>query len=154
MEHVLRTYVGLALPATHAPFHPQDPAWPAFSALPFEARALLEHYLGPELLLAAPGIPGLLRGLHQCQGLAEAEAMVAQFAGRKDGREGLADVLVAGGVVDWAVEVSLDKEAGSGFKVKSLGPSPLYGSSTFMHRTVGCVTLHKAVRVWTPAFPS
>lgn len=137
LEHTLRTYVGLALPVTYAPFHPQDPAWPAFRALPFEARALLEHYLGPELLLAPPGISGLLRGVHKCQGLAEAEAMVAHFAGRQEGSEGLADVVAAGGVMDWAVEVTLDKGAGSGFKAKSLGPSPLCGSSTFMHRAVG-----------------
>lgn len=53
LDHVLRRYVGVALPATYAPFHPQDPAWTPFHALPFVARALIEHYLSPELLVSA-----------------------------------------------------------------------------------------------------
>lgn len=83
--------------------------------------------------------------------------MVAQFAGSKAGVEGLADVLmsaaVAGGggggsgmVVDWAVQVTLDKEAGSGFRTKSLGVSVLRGCFTFMHRAVGYVAWNTDVR--------
>jgi hypothetical protein len=52
--HVLQTYVGLALPPTFTPFHPKDAAWAPYRALPFEARALVEHYLDPELL-TSPG---------------------------------------------------------------------------------------------------
>ncbi len=44
----------MTLPVTFAPFCPQDPAWAPFRALPFEARALVEHYCGPELL-SSPG---------------------------------------------------------------------------------------------------
>lgn len=45
--------MGMALPITYAPFHPQHPAWGPYRTLPFEARALIEHYLGPELLLSS-----------------------------------------------------------------------------------------------------
>ncbi len=86
---------------------------------------------------------GLLKGIHRCRGLAEAEAMAVHFAGRKDGGEGLAELLAAaaadGEVADWAVQVTLDKQSGSSVRVKSLGPALLRGSSTLMHRTVGCV---------------
>jgi hypothetical protein len=91
-------------------------------------------------------IVGLLKGIHRCRGrgLIDAEAMVVHFAGRKDGGEGLAELLTAAAaegevVVDWAVQVTLDKQSGSSFRVKSLGPALLRGSSTLMHRAVGCV---------------
>lgn len=73
--------------------------------------------------------------------------MVAQLAGRTDGGEGLAGLLlpssagVGKGAMNWAVQMTLDKDAGCGFRVESLGPSPLRGCSTFMHRAVGWVAL-------------
>lgn len=89
----------------------------------------------------------MIKRLHRCSGLAEAEAMVAQLAGRTDGGEGLAGLLLASssssagcvekGAMNWAMQVTLDKDAGGGFRVKSLGPAPLRGCSTFMHRAIG-----------------
>jgi hypothetical protein len=98
----------------------------------------------PDTSLIRFSIGGLIKGLHRCRGLAEAEAMVARFAGREKGGEDLAGLLASvaeGGAVDWVVQVALDRESGSGFRVKSLGPALLRGSSTFMHRAVGCVTV-------------
>ena len=69
--------------------------------------------------------------------------MLAKFTGRKDGPEGLADATrgepSGKGTVDWAFRLTLDKGIGAGFRVVCLGPVPVRGSSTFMHRAIGWV---------------
>ncbi len=151
LEHTLRnqhhlggssknpTTTALPLTPTYAPFHARDPAWALFKTLPFPCRALVEYYLTQEMLVSAKAA-GVLKDVHRSGGLAPAEAVLARFVG-KEAPEGLAEAFASsssgGQVVDWGVRLTLDKDSGTGFVVKHLGPMGIRGSSTFMHRTVG-----------------
>ena len=137
LSHTLRNLVGASsLSPTYAPFHGQDPAWALFRALPFPARALVECYLTPEMLVSRKATP-VLRDVHRSGGLPQAEAVLARFVG-KEMTEGVAEAFAVGGVVDWGMRLTLDKETGTGFVIKHVGPMGMRGSSTFMHRAVGC----------------
>jgi len=136
LSHTLRNLVGVSsLSPTYAPFHGQDPAWALFRALPFPARALIEYYLPTEMLVSRKAAP-VLRDVHRSGGLPQAEAVLARFVS-KEMTEGVAEAFAVGGVVDWGVRLTLDKESGTGFVVKHVGPMGMRGSSTFMHRAVG-----------------
>ena len=136
LTHTLQNLVGASsLSPTYAPFHGQDPAWALFRALPFPVRALVEYSLTPEMLVSHKAAP-ILRDVHRSGGLPQAEAVLTRFVG-KEMVQGAAEAFAVGGVVDWGVRLTLDKEAGTGFVIKHEGPMGMRGSSTFMHRAVG-----------------
>lgn len=139
------------LTPTYAPFHVQDPAWAIFRSLSFPARAIIEYYLAPEMLVLAKAF-SLLRDIQRCRNLQHVEMIVVHFLNQRES-EGIADAYAAGGVVDWNVRLTLDAEAGAGFQVKHLGPVEFRGVSTFMHRALGsdrfmCVHLSNRRQWW------
>jgi hypothetical protein len=105
-RHTLERLQGLALPPTHCPFHPSDPAFPPFSKLPFAARALFEFYAhellfvdmdqGHARLRGCGGPAAAARGLVECvvgaRGLGEVEEKLCAALAREN--EGLARVCV------------------------------------------------------------
>jgi hypothetical protein len=142
LEHTLRTSAKMELFPTYSAFHTKDPAWALFRALPFQARALVEYYLSDEMMVATTKSHHVLKELHRVGGLHQAEAILAHFVG-KERPEGLAEIFAqqnqqqGRSVVDWGIRLTLDKDSGTGFQVKHLGPIPMRGCSTFMHRALG-----------------